>query len=121
MPQVIARDLSNFPPFMPIDRCLRRLYVVRRARLNLNETKDIAVPADEVNFSPMAGRPVVSGNHDVTKPAQIEIGVFLTASACLLMLGAVVGGKGMRGHPIETPNEAARNRGWKHGTPSLWQ
>jgi len=65
MPQVIACDFSHFATLVPVDSRLRSLHIPRRPRLNFNETKNIFIPADQVDLSPAAGSAKVSGYHGI--------------------------------------------------------
>jgi hypothetical protein len=114
MPQVIPRHLRDLPPLMSIDCRLRGLYIARCPRLNLNKTKHIAIPADQVNFAPVTWSPVVPGNHQVTEFPQMEVGVFLPAPPGSLVFGSLVGAAGIPGDPIETSDDGAGNGCGKH-------
>jgi hypothetical protein len=80
---------------------LGRLYVERCTGFNLNKTKNIVVPADQVNFSPLPWRAVVSGHDDVTQLAKMEVSVFFAAPAGALMLRLSVRRQSVLRQPVE--------------------
>ena len=121
MPQVIPRDLGDFASFVTIDSGLRGLYIAGCSRLNLNKTKDIVVPSDEVDFATVAGSTVVSGDNEVAEFPQMEVGVFLPPAAGSLVLWFLVTGEGVRCDPIETADDSAGKDGWNHAAARVWQ
>jgi hypothetical protein len=99
---------------MTIDSRLGGLYITGSPCLNFNKTKHIAIPADQVNLASVTWGPVVPGNHQVTKFPQMEVGVFLAATASPLMLRSPICREDVSGGPIEAADNRAGDRGWKH-------
>jgi len=77
--------LRDFSPFVPVYGRLRRLHIARRPSLNFNETKNIRVPADQVDLSPAARRPEIALDHHIAQLPQVEVCVFFALSAGALM------------------------------------
>ena len=86
---------------MLIDGGFGRLHRVRGPSLHFDETEHIFMPADQIDFSAAAGRAEVSGDHDVSAAAQIEVCVFFTAPASVEMGRARLRGRHFVGEPIE--------------------
>src|SRR5206468_3661086 len=61
------------PPLLFIDCSLRRLYIVRGARLYFDETERLPFPAHQVEFSPGAADPPVARHDRVPLLTQIEM------------------------------------------------
>ncbi len=98
--KILATDGFDVASLLAIYRCSSRFDVVRGTGFDLAEAEHIFVPADEIDFAVMPRRAVVSRNHDVSTPAQIEISIFLSATT-----GAEVGWSSLsvcrfRGYPI---------------------
>jgi hypothetical protein len=87
---------------------LGSLYVERRTGFNLNKTKYIVVPADQVNLSPLPWRAVVSGHDGVTQLAEMEVSVFFALPAGALMRGQCVWRQSMPGQPVEAADGSVR-------------
>ena len=62
------------------------LHSMRGAGFHFNEAEVVAIPGDEIKFAAATRRAIVAGHDDVPETAQVEVGVFFTATA-----GALVG------------------------------
>ncbi len=71
--QVLARHFRDFPAFVPVHGCLGRLHILRCAGLNFNEAKNIAVPSDQIDFSPRASSAIVAGDHGIPELAEMKV------------------------------------------------
>ena len=88
MTKEIAGDQPQFSLLVMIHSGFSRLDVARGAGLDFDETKDIFVPADKIQFAPMVGRAVVAGDDDVSFSPKVEISGFFAAPAGALMRGS---------------------------------
>jgi hypothetical protein len=87
--------------FFTVYGCFCRLYIARGSRFDLNKTQNVLLPAYQVNFSSMMGRPEVTCHHHVALASKIEVSILLTASSGPLVIGRVIGRKGLRRQPIK--------------------
>src|SRR5579871_1909925 len=71
-PQVIACDLRDFPPFVPIDRSFCRFHIARCSGLNFDKAKHILVPPDQIDLSTIFRRSIIPGYNRVAEFSQIE-------------------------------------------------
>ncbi len=93
---------------MAVHSRLGSLDIARCSSLNFNKTKNIGVPADQVDFSPLPRRAVVAGHDDVTQPAEMEVSVFFTAPAGALMLRLPVRRQSVLRQPVKAANGCVR-------------
>jgi hypothetical protein len=110
----LARHLRNLAPFVPVHRRLWSLYVARGPRLNFNETKNIFVPADQIDLSSAPRRPEVALHHHISKLPQVEVCVFFAMSSDALVPRSRVGRKHTPRNPIQTVNDRSRENYGKH-------
>jgi hypothetical protein len=52
---------------------------------HFNETKNLAVPADEIDLPTTKRRTIIAGDHHIALLSEVEIGIFFTPAADLLM------------------------------------
>jgi hypothetical protein len=100
MPQVIACDSGQCPLLVAIHGRFGWLDIASGARLDLDETQHILVPANEVDFSSVMRRPEISRHHYVSTTAQVKVRIFFASLTGALMLRALVRGKGAFRQPI---------------------
>jgi hypothetical protein len=86
-----AGDQPQFSLLVMIHGSFSRFYVARGAGLDFDETKDIFVPADKIQFAPMVGRAEVAGDDDVSFSPKVEISGFFAAPAGALVCGPSLG------------------------------
>lgn len=79
--QVVANHYAQVVALLPINGGFGWFDVMRGAGLDLDETKNIFVPSDEIDFSMMPRRAVVTGDYHVTLAAKIEVRIFLPPAA----------------------------------------
>lgn len=61
------------------------LYIVGSPGLDLDETKNIVVPADQIDLPASSGRAIVSADHHVATLAQVEVGILFALPSDLLV------------------------------------
>jgi hypothetical protein len=93
---------------MAVHRRFGSLHVNGCSGLNFNKTKNIVVPADQVDFSPLPHRAVVPGDDDVTQLAQMEVSVFFAVPAGALMLRLPVRRQSVPRQPVEAADGCVR-------------
>jgi hypothetical protein len=71
--------LRDFSPFVPVDGGLRTFYISRRPSLNFNETKNIRIPADQVDLAPAARRPEIALHYHIPQLPQVKVCVFFVS------------------------------------------
>lgn len=79
--QVVANHHAQVVALLPINGGFGWFDVMRGAGLDLDETENIFVPSDEIDFSMMPRRAVVTGDYHVTFAPEIEVRVFLPPAA----------------------------------------
>jgi len=77
----VACDQAQFSLLVVINCGFGWFYVSRSAGFDLDKTKRVLVPSDEVKFTAMMRGSVVSGDDDVALPSKVEVGIFLAATA----------------------------------------
>src|ERR1700746_3039949 len=85
--KIVANYNADRPALLAIHRRLCRLNIVCGAGLDFDETKHVFVPPDEINLSMMPCRTKIPRHHHLTTPPQVEISIFLTATAGAVMRG----------------------------------
>src|SRR5579863_3579516 len=80
LPEKFSRHLRDFPAFVAIHSRHGSLHIDRRTGLNFYETKDIAVPADQVNLAPAARRAKIARHNRVSQLSEMEVRLFLSTS-----------------------------------------
>lgn len=118
MAEEFARNQAQFPLLVAIHGGFGRFYVARGAGLDLDETKFIFVPSNEVEFAAMMWRTVIAGNDDVALPSKIEVSFLFAAAAGALMGWSSLRWKRVRRQPIESPQRDLREATGEHGIPS---
>ena len=114
MPQIIPRYLCHFPSLMTIHRCLRRLYIMRRPRLNFHKTKNISIPSNQIDFSSKLRATKISCYDNISKASQVEVSVLFPTRSSPLMPRPFIRGQYASGEPIEGSNDDPSESGWKH-------
>ena len=84
-PQVCARHSCQFASLFMVDCSLGGLNIVGSPGFHLNETKNIAVPADQIDLPATARRTIIAGDHHIALPAEVEIGSLFALAANLRM------------------------------------
>src|SRR5256885_1837541 len=92
---------------MSVDCRFRRLHVARCSGLNFNKTKNIRVPADQVNLSPASRRTKVAGDNDIAQSAQVEVSVFFAPRPRPLMLRSRISRDHTMRDPVQTANHSS--------------
>src|SRR4051794_8649101 len=76
------------------------------ASLDLNETQNIFVPADEVDFSMTAGRSEVTGHHHIAQSPEIKICILFPTTTGVQMSWDCFGCSYFAVEPIKAANHA---------------
>ena len=74
MAQEVARDPRQILLFIPIYGGLRGLDGAGGASFHFHKAENVAIPADQVEFSAMMRGAVVAGDHGVAAAAEVEVG-----------------------------------------------
>jgi len=90
------------------------LHILRCPRLNFNKTKNIRVPADEIDLSAVTWRAEIARHNRIAQLSQVEVSVFLTLRAGALMSRPRVSREHVHRNPIEAVNNRSREAGGKH-------
>src|SRR5438309_8083326 len=107
--QVFPHHLGDLAALMAIDGRFRGLHIARCAGFNLDKTKHILVPADQVNFSTAARRAEVARHHGIALLAKVEVSVFFPAGSGALVLRTRVRRQHAGGEPIKAVNDGAND------------
>ena len=83
--KVSARHSCQLAPFFMVDGSLGRLHIMGSPGFDFNETKNLAVPADEIDLPTTARRTIIAGDHHIALLSEVEVGIFFTPAADLLM------------------------------------
>jgi hypothetical protein len=83
--QVLTGDRRDLAALVAVNGCLRSLHVVRSPRLNLYKTKNILLPANQVNFAGTLRRAEVARYDDVPQFPEMEVGFFFAMLANVLV------------------------------------
>lgn len=102
--QVFAGYCKQVVAFLPVHCGLRRFHVVGSTSLDLNETQDVVVPSNQVDFAAPVGRSEITRDHDVPVSSKVEIGVFVTTPPGAQMLCSMVRRKRAARDPVEDAN-----------------
>jgi hypothetical protein len=113
-PQVLPRHLRNLAPFVPVHRRLRGLYIARGPSLNFNETKNISVPANQVDLPAATRRPEIALHHHISQLSQVEVCVFFPVRTGALVPGPRISREHPPRNPIRAVNDRSRENGGKH-------
>jgi len=113
-PQVLSCYFCDLAPLVAIDSRLGGLYIARCAGLNLNKTKNIGVPPDQVDFSMAARRTIVTCHDHVAQLAQVEVSMLLALRAGPQVPRLFIRWKCVLRHPIQTANYASREESGEH-------
>ncbi|HXX02661.1 MAG TPA: hypothetical protein VEJ00_15700, partial [Candidatus Acidoferrales bacterium] len=113
-PQVLSCYLRDLAPLMAIDGRLGGLYVTRCAGFNLNKTKNIGVPPDEVDLSRAARRAKVASHDHITQLAQVEVSILFASCAGPQVPRLFIRWKYTLCQPIEAPDNPSREEGGEH-------
>ena len=84
------------------------------ARLDLDETKNIFLPANQVEFAAMIRGAVVAGNDHVSVAAKIEISILFATPSYLLMSGRGIRRERANREPVERAYDGASNLSVEH-------
>jgi hypothetical protein len=87
----VAGNEAEFSFLVSINGGFGGLYVARCSRLDLDKTESVLVPSDEIEFTAMVWGPVVASDDDIALSPQVEVGIFLAATARTLVRRQVVG------------------------------
>jgi hypothetical protein len=87
---------------------------MRCSSFNLNKTKYIMIPRDQIDLAWAARRAEVSRYHDVTELAQVKVSGFLSASASPLVRRPPIRGKEMLCERVQTFDDDSSQTGGKH-------
>ena len=68
-----------------VDGSLGGLHIMGGTGFHFNETKNLTVPADEIDLPATERRTIIAGDHHVALLSEVEVGIFLTPAADLLM------------------------------------
>jgi hypothetical protein len=112
--QVFPHYLRYFPPFVAIYSRFRRLHITRPTRLNLDKTKNIVFPCDQVDLSPAAWCPEVAGYDLVAQSPEVKVSGYFPTLSCALMCRTPVRWKQSHGKAFQTSHDRLRNAGGKH-------
>ena len=115
MAQVFAGDGEQFAALLPVHCGFGGLHVVGGAGLDLDETQDVLVPANQVDFAATVGRTKIARDHGVSVSSKIEVGGFFTAPAGTQVLRAIVGRQGAARDPVEDANRSVSKAAGEHG------
>jgi hypothetical protein len=113
-PQIFPRYLRHLAPFVPIDRGLGSSYIERRASLNFNETKNIGVPPDQVDFTTAARRAKIARHHHVSEFPQMEECGLFAANTSSQVPRPLVCRKHALSQPVQPLNNRSRDSSRKH-------
>jgi hypothetical protein len=106
--------LRHFAPFVPVYRRLRGLHVQRGTRLNFYETKNVSVPADQVDLSSAARRPEIALHHHIAEFPQVEVRILFPPRADALVPWPRIGREHAVSNPIQAVNDGSRKNSRKH-------
>lgn len=109
--KVSARHSCQLAPLFMIDGSLGGLHIVGSPGFHLNKTKNIAVPADEIDLPAPARRTVIAGNHHIAQLSEIEVGILFALTADLLMRRQLLPGSRLRAETIENAKSSLREWG----------
>jgi hypothetical protein len=113
-PHVLSGHLSDFLPLVSIHRRLRSFHAVRCSGFNLNKTKYIVIPRDQVDLTMTARRAEVSRHDHIPEPAQVEVSVFFPANTRALVHRPPIGGQNAFREPVQTSNDDSSESGGQH-------
>src|SRR5208283_3679202 len=99
--QEVAGNQQQLSLFVAIYGSFGGLHVARRASFHFDNTQDVPIPADQIEFAAIMWRTVISGDHGVSPAAQVEISVFLAPPASALVRGCVLRRKRFRYQPVQ--------------------
>src|SRR5438034_9885882 len=88
--KIVATDGFDVSPLLAIHRCGSGLHVARCTGCGLDEAKHIFVPSNKIDFSVMPRGAVISRNHYISTPAEIEVGIFFASAAGSEVRGGLV-------------------------------
>src|SRR3954452_10141276 len=91
MAQIFASYRYKFPAFVAVHCCFGGLHVTCRAGLDFDETQDVFVPGNQVDFPAADGRTEVMRNDDVSVSSQVKVRIFFPAPARAEMFSKIVG------------------------------
>ena len=114
MAQVFARDCKQVVAFLPVHRGFRGLHVVGSAGLDLDETEDVVMPSNQVDFAATVGRSKIAGDHGVAVPSKIEVGIFFATPSSPQMLCSIVRRKCATRNPVEEANRDVSKTAGEH-------
>jgi hypothetical protein len=114
MPPIFPRNLCHFAALVPVDGCFWSAYIKRRTRLNFNETKNVRVPSDQVDFPSATRRAKIARYHHVTQLPQVEECVLFAASAGSLMPRSRIRRQHALSQPVQPMNNRSRDHARKH-------
>lgn len=86
MAEILAGHGNQGALLFPVNGGLGRFDITRSPGFHLDKAEYGFVPANQVNFSPAAGRAVVAGHDYIAELAKIEVSVFFTAASGALVL-----------------------------------
>lgn len=117
MAQVFAGYCEQVVAFLPVHCGLRGFHVVGGTGLDLNETQDVVVLSNQVDFAAPVGRSKIARGHDVPMSSKVEIGVFFATPSGAQMLCSIVRRKRAARDPVEDANRdvnktAGEQWGW---------
>ncbi len=116
--QIFSCHLRHLAPFMTVYGRLRSFHIVRRPRFNFNKTKNILVPADQVDFPSATWRAKIARHHHVSQLPQVEERLFLAVRPDAQVPWPLIGGQHPLSHPIQAMNDRLRDNGREHGRSS---
>ena len=76
MAQVFASHGKEFAALLPVNCGFGGLHIVGGAGLDLDETQNVLVPANQVDLATTVGRTLVARDHGVSVSSKIEVGGF---------------------------------------------
>jgi len=115
MTQVFTGNRHKLATFIPVHGGLGGFHIPRCARLDLDETEDIFVPPNEVDFPPVIWGTEIPSDHNVPVPSEIKIGILLAPSTSLQVVPLMLGRQGLAGNPVENSYGRVGEAGTEHG------
>ncbi len=107
-PQVLSYHRGHLAPFVPVHGRFSGLHVARAPRFNLHKTKNILLPADQVNLPSATRRTKISRHHRVAQFPQMEVSRFLALAPHALVSGSIIRGQSVRCQPVQNAKRRLR-------------